>query len=322
MQTLHSIPLFQELAQAETVLLAGAGGGFDIYSGIPLYLSLTAQGKKVYLANLSFTWLSKTSAEQVYPPFLFKVNAQDKNLYGDKYFPEKYLAQWLDVVGYTDEVVYAFERQGVNQLKKSYDYLIDTLKPDAIVLVDGGTDSIMFGDEEKLGTPVEDCSSMAAVHQTGFTNTYLVCLGFGVDHFHGVSHFRFLENVAHLMKEGGFLGSFHLLPTMEEGKKLLEAIEFVNARMRKQPSIVANSIGSALEGEYGDVHRTHRTAGSELWINPLMTIYWCFQLDKVVREMKYYDYIKDTNSMKEIHLGIAKYRKSLEHFRKNLQLPI
>ncbi|MEU9291620.1 hypothetical protein AB0D57_45155, partial [Streptomyces sp. NPDC048275] len=58
MTSLHSNPLFTRLADAERILVAGAGGGFDIYSGLPLALSLLHQGKQVYLANLSFSALA------------------------------------------------------------------------------------------------------------------------------------------------------------------------------------------------------------------------------------------------------------------------
>ena len=320
MHQLNTIPLFQELEQAENILIAGAGGGFDIYSGLPLYASLKKQGKNVFLANLSFTWLTKTSANEVFPN-LFCVQKSDHNLIGEKYFPEKYLAQWLDTVGYQTDI-FAFYRQGVNQLKASYDYLIEELKLDTIILVDGGTDSLLFGDEEKLGTPIEDATSLAAVFQTSNIKKYLVCLGFGIDHFHGVSHYRFLENCALLMKEGGYLGAFQLISSMEEAQLFMHSLEFVNARMRKKPSIVANSIASALEGEYGDFHRTFRTEGSKLWINPLMSLYWCFELDKVVEHMGYYDHIKNSNSMVEIHKGIEAYRATLKEFRKNKSLPI
>ncbi|MGI5177437.1 hypothetical protein ACQEVZ_13995 [Dactylosporangium sp. CA-152071] len=59
-------PLFAALAGARSVLVAGAGGGFDVYAGLPLALALRAQGKVVHLANLSFTALEDTvSMEQV-----------------------------------------------------------------------------------------------------------------------------------------------------------------------------------------------------------------------------------------------------------------
>ena len=52
--------------------------------------------------------------------------------------------------------VYAFEKIGIRPLKQAYDHLIEILSIDTVVLVDGGTDSLMLGDEEELGTPRED----------------------------------------------------------------------------------------------------------------------------------------------------------------------
>jgi hypothetical protein len=46
-------PLFAALAPARSVLIAGAGGGFDVYAGLPLALALWHSGVQVHLANLS-----------------------------------------------------------------------------------------------------------------------------------------------------------------------------------------------------------------------------------------------------------------------------
>jgi hypothetical protein len=99
----------------------------------------------------------------------------------------------------------------------------------SIVLVDGGTDSLMRGDEYNLGSPHEDMSSIGAVDMLKeVQHKYLVCLGFGIDRystkmsfnkrnsFHGVSHALFLHNVAELIKSGGFLGTFSLMKEMQE----------------------------------------------------------------------------------------------------------
>lgn len=45
---------FTRLRDARRVLVAGAGGGFDVYAGLPLALALASAGKEVHLANLSF----------------------------------------------------------------------------------------------------------------------------------------------------------------------------------------------------------------------------------------------------------------------------
>jgi len=36
---INQIPIFEELKESKSILLAGAGGGFDIFSGIPLYFN-------------------------------------------------------------------------------------------------------------------------------------------------------------------------------------------------------------------------------------------------------------------------------------------
>ncbi len=42
-------PWLEVLEAAQTVLIAGAGGGFDLYSGLPLALWLESRGKSVVL---------------------------------------------------------------------------------------------------------------------------------------------------------------------------------------------------------------------------------------------------------------------------------
>jgi hypothetical protein len=47
-------PLLARLKQHARILIAGAGGGFDVYAGLPLYVALRAVGREVFLANLTF----------------------------------------------------------------------------------------------------------------------------------------------------------------------------------------------------------------------------------------------------------------------------
>lgn len=318
--SINQIPIFEELKESKSILLAGAGGGFDIFSGIPLYFNLKKQGKKVILANYSFTWLSETTSEKVFP-YCYKIRSGDSDLSGRNYFPERYLKLWLGLQGENPEI-YAFEKTGVNPLKDAYKYLIKKHKIDTVLLVDGGTDSLMFGDEDGLGTPQEDICSMAAVYKSGIKKQFLLSVGFGIDHFHGVSHFRFLENVAQIAKDGGYLGMFQIIREMEESKKYIEAIKFVNEKMIGKESIVSNSIISALEGEYGNHHRINRTEGSELWINPLMTIYWCFDLRRVIQKIKYFDKIRNVNTISGFNGELFKYREELDKLRGKKQIPI
>ena len=47
-------PFWAKMRNSKRILLSGAGGGFDIYQGIPLYFTLKAMGKEVFLANYTF----------------------------------------------------------------------------------------------------------------------------------------------------------------------------------------------------------------------------------------------------------------------------
>jgi len=48
------------LERSRRVLVAGAGGGFDVYAGLPIYERLRRLGKQVFLANLTFTNLGRS----------------------------------------------------------------------------------------------------------------------------------------------------------------------------------------------------------------------------------------------------------------------
>jgi hypothetical protein len=320
MYKLAEIPFFKKLENSEKILLAGTGGGFDIFCGIPLYFALRNMGKEVHLANLSFTYLHMTNSEQIFENCRL-VKAGDEETLENDYFPERHLADWF-LAEHNEKVnIYAFELSGVRTIAKIYEAIVERHQIDTIILIDGGTDSLMFGDEEGLGTPLEDSCSLVAVEKTTVKNKFLVCLGFGVDRFHGVSHYRFLENTAKLINEQGFLGSFHLLNQMPEVQKYISAVAYVNQRIENQ-SIVSNSIISAIEGKFGDYHRTSHTQGSELWINPLMSIYWCYEVKNVVQNIKYYHFISKTETLGQLSMGLYNYRQQLTEIREMKKIPV
>lgn len=257
-----TIPLLAELQQAERVLIAGAGGGFDVFSGLPLYYALRDEGKAAFLANFSFSFLPP-GGERLAPAVL-TVTTETPLLVD--YFPERHLADWLATTG-EPAPVYAFERTGVLGLREAYQALIAHLQIDTLVLVDGGTDSLMRGDEAGLGTPGEDMASIVAASRLDLPRKLLVCLGFGVDSYHGVGNGDTLEAIAELTRQGAYLGALSLLDGLPAVQRYRAATEYVIAQMPGDESIVCTSILSALLGHYGDHHATARTARSELWIN-------------------------------------------------------
>lgn len=180
MSSLARSPLVSRLESARRILIAGAGGGYDVYCGLPLFLALRAQGKDVQLASLSFTYLGDTDAVRTHP-VIARVDARTSG--ADRYFPERALCEALEAQG-IETVVHCFEKVGVRPLRDAYASLVSALELDAIVLVDGGTDILMRGDEPGLGTPEEDMASLAAVAGLeGVPHKLVTCLGFGIDHF-------------------------------------------------------------------------------------------------------------------------------------------
>ena len=77
--------------------------------------------------------------------------------------------------------------------------------------------------------------------------------------------------------------------------------------MPERASIVASSILAAGCGEFGNYHHTDRVKDSELFINPLMSLYWCFRLEGVAKRCLYLDYIQNTHSRMDIHRALSNY---------------
>ena len=304
---LDQIRLFTELAAARRVLIAGAGGGFDIYAGLPLFAALRRRGCEVYLANLSFTNLQAVQGLRATPE-LVEIFADSSG--PDGYFPERSLARYL-AEHEIDTRVFAIQKTGVVGVRRAYEHLLDLLDLDTLILVDGGTDILMRGDEKGLGTPTEDITSLAAVHPLGFARKALCCLGFGIDAFHGVAHAQFLENVASLSVQGGYWGAFSVTPEMPEAAFYTGAVDHAAGETMRQ-SIVNGSIANAIAGAYGDKHRyPARTAGSTLWINPLMAMYFAFDLDAVAQANLYLKDLEGCQGVWDVQLRIEAARHKI-----------
>ncbi|MER6564052.1 DUF1152 domain-containing protein, partial [Streptomyces sp. NPDC001027] len=300
--------------------VAGAGGGFDVYAGLPLALALRTAGKDVHLANLSFADLYGLPSDVWLQPDVAAIGP-DLDVRGD-YFPERTLARWLDRQG-LPATVYAFPRTGVRPLRAAYRALLDHLGGvDAVVLVDGGTDILMRGDEHGLGTPEEDMASLSAVAGLDDVPERLVaCLGFGVDAYHGISHSLVLENLAELDRAGSYLGAFSLPRHSPEGALYLDAVADAQACTPGHPSIVNGSVAAAVRGDFGDVRFTERTNDGELFVNPLMTLYFCVDAPGLARRNLYLDRLADTVLMRQISSRIEEFRDELPRLRQPRAFP-
>jgi hypothetical protein len=57
---------------------------------------------------------------------------------------------------------------------------------------------------------------------------------------------------------------------------------------------VQGQIAAAVRGDFGDVRFTERTRGSTLFVNPLMTVYFTFDLDGLAARNLYLDRLERT----------------------------
>jgi hypothetical protein len=328
--------MYKQFEGSKNVLISGCGGGYDIFCGLDLFFNLLEQGKHVILGSYTFTnddLLAKVGVpitkycyridnslefdEAEYmkdfvqaqlPPddVLERMNYTKEeymqlnsvNFNKPCYFPEYRLTKSL--AGYNIKVpIYCFTGSGIKLLTEAYKEVVRMHDIDTIVLVDGGTDSLMTGVEinsdgdQALGTPFEDISSIIAVSNCNVPNRFLYTLGFNVDQFHGVTDENYLMNTAELIKQGYFIGAYMLSKHNESTKRYIDLFKQCNP----ENSIVNSHVISAIQGEYGNHCESwlkQRLGNSKQHIHPLMALYWVYHLDGIYKNLKY-----DVNKLKE-----------------------
>jgi len=306
MESMLQPTFITKILSSKSVLIAGAGGGFDVFCGLPIYFALKDLGIPVHLANYSFSFRHGEITGAKYGANIVEVTSGSFG--NDYFFPEGYLTKWFGRKNIR-QPIYCIRPCAPPALLESYKLLQTKLGFDTLVLVDGGVDSVLRGDEARIGTPLEDMSTLVAVDQLDVAQKLIVCLGFGAET--DVSQSHALKTIAELMGKNAFLGATCLEPNMSEVKRFKEATEFVFFEMRGYESVILSSVLSSLEGRYGDFHRTRRTVGSELWINPLMPIYWAFDATLVAQNVLYFEDLKKAKTIEEVSQTIRNYRDSI-----------
>jgi len=304
-----NIPILDELSQCQNLLIAGAGGGFDIFCGLPIYFELKKRGQNVHLANLSFADIESVRHGLRLTPTLVGVDYDPSQIY--PYFPELYLAEWFKVGLGQDVAVWCFQKTGAFPLTENYHVLAEHLSIDGILLVDGGVDSLMRGDEWQKGTLVEDAVSLFAVNSLSTVKRrFIACAGLGAEQ--NVTYTHVFENIAALTKEGGFLGACSLAPAMPSYQAFESAVLYVQEKPFHEPSVINSSIISAVCGNYGDYHLTDKTRDSQLWISPLMALYWFFDFEVVVRRNLFLPQLQGTYTFRDALDRVLEFGRHVE----------
>lgn len=318
-----NLPILEHLNDCQTILIAGAGGGFDIFAGLPIYFTLRDMGKTVHLANLTFTPFDVSTLidEPVVLIDELLVGTPGKIKHRFPYYPEGYLAEWLREVDNHETTVWMFAKTGVQPLLTAYRKLIDHLGGiDALILVDGGVDSIMRGDEAGAGTILEDSITLVAVEALEVKVKILACIGFGCEVEEMVCHYSALENMAALAGRGAFYGSCALTAQMNAFHLYERACRYVWDQPSHATSHISTRIIPAVHGLFGS-HELYPTSQSvPILLSPLMSLYWCFDATAVARRNLLADSIRSTETIDDA-LNVIMRSRVNRPLRPRQQLP-
>lgn len=303
-----NLPHLAGIPQAQNILIAGMGGGYDIFGGLPLYFALREQGKQVHLANYTFTdphQIKDASSPQIAIPDIL-IGTQGRVRRPVAYYPEGYLTEWFLTSRGEDVPVWMIARLGVQPVRMAFQHLVTTLDIDAIILVDGGVDSLMHGDESAPGTLTEDSITLGAVRHLGLPMIQ-ACIGFGTEVEENVNHYRALENMAKLITDGAFYGSCALTPHMSAYQAYATACRYVFDKQPKGLSHIHTRVIPSVEGRFGHQSMYDDAKPDPALISPLMGIYWFFDSHAVIKRNQLLDLLEDT------HLSQEAFQRVLHH---------
>lgn len=197
------------------------------------------------------------------------------------YYPEGYLAQWFKREHNEDVTIWMFDRTGPKMLKSLYQTLVNHLEIDTLILIDGGIDSLMRGDEAGAGTLLEDTITLSAIESLDIPTKILACLGFGAEL--EVCHYNALDNMQRMVKEEAFYGACALVKQMPVYQQYEQACRYVWERPSHKKSHINMRVVSATNGEFGDHHIYNDYVPQPVFVSSLMSLYWFYDAQTVVK---------------------------------------
>ncbi len=300
--------ILNQLKPKSRVLVAGAGGGYDVVCGLPLFLALESAGHAPYLASLSSTPLNDILDAPQHAETLWEITADSSR---PSYFPEGWLARWFRERRNRNLSVWCFSASGAVPYLESYQYLVDRLTLDAVIVIDGGVDSLLCGDEFSLASPLEDALTLSAVSLLDVPGKFLATTAFSAERLDNISHAQVLARIADLTRAEALLGVSTLLPYDEIGRAFIEAAEYVLANQAGiHQSVVISSLLSALRGDFGEQVVNPYTQNTPPWISPLMCLFWFFDLPEVARQSLYLSRLRTTQTFSEAAERLHEFMKT------------
>lgn len=307
----------QILNESKSVLLVGCGGGYDIYAGLPFY---SQYGTKMTLANISFaeTRLLKSVLSQDDQNFLdnnqyvcldYKTRTNSLgHTYPSNYVPEYWMSKALQ------KPVYAIFPNGVIPLTNIFTRICLDHNIDTILVIDAGVDSLLFGDEEDIGSFSEDMSTIVALSNlSSIPHKILVNTAWGSEA--RVSSGRFFENVNTLIRQNGLLGTQMLELDSKECQFYLNVMN----QCYPENSTINGCLHASLHGmRFNEIDPWHKKRDPDMVGydefditvigTPLGALYWAFDLDKVVRNILYRDMLQATETIMDVDNTVHQFR--------------
>ncbi len=302
---MSALPAHDRLYRAKRVLLVGAGGGYDVLGGVPLFTELKERGIVVDFASVSFTALESLARARADPDASGLYRVEASAAVTTCYCPEAWLARWLEERQGHERPVWGLSKAGVRPMREALRVLTRRLDADLVVLVDGGIDLILRGDETSIGTPSEDLATLCAT--AGLDRPSLaMCIGFGTEIREGISHAQVLERIAELQRLGAFLGATSLDSSTAAGRSYREALDFVAAGQHDhRGSHVQGVVRAAMEGQFG-------SPVADVWISPLAALCWFFDVPGLASSHLFLGHLETTESIFDVTTIIRGCRKSLD----------
>jgi hypothetical protein len=309
-----TLPAYDRLYGAKRVLLLGAGGGYDVFGAVPLFAELRERGIHADFASVSFTALEALSGAVRHPAVdcLYRVDAACA--VGTCYCPEAWLARWLGEAQSCPQPVWGLAKTGVRPLRRALSTLVADLGCDLVVLVDGGIDLILRGDETSLGTPSEDLATLGAAARLDVP-FMATCIGFGTELREGIPHAQVLERIAELQRAGAFLGATSLVSTSLAGRAYRDALAFVRAGQADQRGTrIHDVIVRAMDGEFGG-------QVADEWVSPLASLRWFFDGPGLAASHLFLPHLETAETIWDVTNIIRACRKSMA-VRPRTDIPI
>lgn len=284
------------LDQAKRVMVVGLGGGFDVFGALPLVYGMD---KEFILVNSSMSDSYHYIESTV------------------KQYPEGLIPEHKKIIA-----KYTVGRYGAQALRRAYEAIMLRHDVDGVLGIDGGVDCLCRGDEENPGTILEDFNALCALQHLDAKALVLCCVGFGTETEESLNHYRVLENISNLIRQGAFYGSFSLTKHMPEAIAYKASCDAVWEYGRK--SHIQTKIISALEGSFGcnlyDGVDAHLSEASDVtFVSALSSIYWFFDLALVVRENHAISSLKSGNTFVDAKILLKKF---LQGVRKRTLEPL